>query len=139
MFKRIDHIGLMVPNLDEAVKLYQDCFGVEFTLRERNEEQGYEVAAFMVGDGHVEILAPTRPDSMIARALDKRGAGIHHLGLEVEQIDQALEQVKAYGLTLTRETPGRGTGGSRIAFIHPKSLMGVALELVELPKCHEPD
>ncbi|MFN8459844.1 MAG: methylmalonyl-CoA epimerase [Anaerolineae bacterium] len=133
MFKRIDHIALIVPDLDEAIALYQNSFQVEFYLRERNEEQGFEVAAFRVGDGHIELLAPTRPDSVIAGFLEKRGPGIHHVALEVDEIETRLDEVKAAGLRLINETPRRGTGNSRIAFIHPKSLGGAMLELVELP------
>lgn len=134
MFKRIDHVALLVPNLDEAIALYQHSFQVEFYLRERNEEQGFEVAAFRVGDGHIELLAPTRPDSVIAGFLEKRGPGIHHVALEVDTIEERVEEVKTAGLRLTNETPRRGTGDSRIAFIHPKSLGGAMLELVELSK-----
>jgi methylmalonyl-CoA/ethylmalonyl-CoA epimerase len=131
MFRQIDHVALVVANLDEAVELYQRQFGVECYLRERNEEQGFEVAAFAVGDGHIELLAPTRPDSVIASFLEKRGPGLHHVALQVDNIDQRLAEMEAGGLRLIDHSPRRGTGESRIAFIHPKSTLGTMLELVE--------
>jgi methylmalonyl-CoA/ethylmalonyl-CoA epimerase len=133
MFKRIDHVALLVADLDEAMTLYSARFGVAFTFRERNDEGGFEVAGFEVGDAHVELLAPTRPDSVISGALEKRGPGIHHIGLEVEDLDARLAELQASGVRLTSESPRRGTGGSRIIFLHPKGLLGSMLELVELP------
>ena len=134
MFQRVDHVALVVADLDEAIGLYQEVFGVEFYMRETNEEQGYQVAAFMVGDGHIELLSPTRPDSVIAGFLEKRGPGIHHIALEVDNLEERLAQLKSDGFRLVNETPSRGTDESRIAFIHPKSLLGTLLELVELPE-----
>jgi methylmalonyl-CoA/ethylmalonyl-CoA epimerase len=131
MFKRIDHVALLVENLDEAIALYRDRLGVDFYLREQNQGQGFEVAAFRVGDAHIELLCPTTPDSVIGGLLQKRGPGVHHIALEVEDLDERMQEVSDAGLRLTSETPARGTGGSRIAFIHPRSLMGVMLELVE--------
>jgi methylmalonyl-CoA/ethylmalonyl-CoA epimerase len=134
MFKRIDHIALVVPDLDQAITLYEESFQVKFYMRERNEEGGYEVAAFEVGDAHVELLAPTSPSSVIAGFLDKRGPGIHHIALEVEDIEASMNEAKARGLRLTSEVPRLGTGNSRIVFVHPKSLLGTMVELVELPE-----
>ena len=134
MFKRIDHIALIVPDLEQAIALYEESFQVKFYMRERNEQGGYEVAAFEVGDGHVELLAPTRPSSVIAGFLDKRGPGIHHIALEVEDVEVSISEAKARGLRLTSEAPRPGTGNSRIVFVHPRSLLGTMVELVELPK-----
>jgi methylmalonyl-CoA/ethylmalonyl-CoA epimerase len=134
MFRRIDHIALVVPDLDKAIALYQTSFQAEFYMRETNEEQGYEVAAFMVGDAHIELLSPTGPDSVIASFLQKRGGGIHHIALEVDNLDDVVEEIKTDGLQLASKTPRRGTGGSRIMFIHPKSLLGTMIEMVEFPK-----
>jgi len=139
MFKRIDHVALVVSDLDEAIELYQRTFQVEFTIRERNEEQGFEVATFEVGDQHIELLLPTRPDSVIAGFLEKRGPDLHHLALEVEHLSQIADQLKASGLHMTSNTPRLGTGGSRIHFIHPKSLFGALVELVELPRKDQRD
>ena len=134
MFKRIDHIALIVPDLDEAIGLYRDSFRAEFYMREANAEQGFEVAAFRVGDGHIELLSPTRSDSVISGFLRKHGPGIHHIAIEVDDLDSRLEEVKACGLVLTNDRPRRGTGDSRIVFVHPKSLLGTMIELVELPE-----
>jgi len=134
MFKRIDHVALAVADLGEAMELYRRSFQVEFTIRERNEEQGFEVAAFEVGDQHVELLSPTRADSVIAAFLQKRGPGIHHIALEVEHLEECAERATATGLRLTSSMARRGTAGTRIHFIHPKSLLGALVELVELPR-----
>ena len=132
MFKRIDHVALLVPDLDEAMALYSERFGVAFTFRERNNEGGFEVAGFAVGDAHIELLAPTRSDSVISGALEKRGPGIHHIGLEVEDLTARLAELQAAGVRLTSESPRRGTADSRIIFLHPKGMLGSMLELVEL-------
>lgn len=137
MFKRIDHVALVVPDLDQALELYRETFGLEPTFREHNEEQGIEEAGFVVGDAHVDLLSSIRPDSVIAGFLLKRGPGLHHIGLEVEDLDACLEQVRERGLRLTGNEPRQGTGGSRIAFIHPKNLLGTMLELVERPEDHQ--
>jgi methylmalonyl-CoA/ethylmalonyl-CoA epimerase len=134
MLRRIDHIALLVPDLEQAMALYREHFGVTFNGRERNEEQGFEVASFAAGDGHIELLAPVRPDSFLAAALQKRGPGIHHIAFEVEDLDECFAEGDLSGLRFTRDRAQRGTGGSRIAFVHPKSLLGVLLELVDLPK-----
>ena len=134
MFKRIDHVALVVPDLDQAVILYREAFGLEPAFRDRNEEQGFEEVGFQVGDARIDLLASIRADSVIAGFLDKRGPGLHHIGLEVEDLDACLEQVRAKDLRLTGNEPRQGTGGSRIAFIHPKSLLGTMLELVGRPE-----
>jgi methylmalonyl-CoA/ethylmalonyl-CoA epimerase len=134
MFKRIDHVALVVPDLDQAVNLYRETFGLEPAFRDRNEEQGFEEVGFQVGDAHIDLLASIRSDSVIAGFLQKRGPGLHHIGLEVEDLDACLEQVRAKDLRLTGNDPRQGTGGSRIAFVHPKSLLGTMLELVERPE-----
>jgi methylmalonyl-CoA/ethylmalonyl-CoA epimerase len=134
MFHRIDHVALVVADLDEAIGVYREDLQADFYLRGRNEEQGFEVAAFRVGDAHIELLAPTRPDSVLAGFVQKHGPGLHHVALEVQDLDRCLEGIRSRGLQLTSNTPRRGTGDSRIAFVHPKSLFGTMLELVELPK-----
>ena len=131
MFVKIDHVAVVVPDLDEAIKLYTECFGVEFYLRERNEDQGFEVAVFAVGESHFELLSPTRADSVISGFLKKRGPGIHHIGLGVQDIRTSIANVKTIGLQLINEIPRPGTDGSLISFIHPKNLFGTMIELVE--------
>jgi methylmalonyl-CoA/ethylmalonyl-CoA epimerase len=137
MFSRIDHIAVLVPKMDDAIQLYSKSFGVDFLSRERNEEQGFEVVVFKVGDAFFELLSPTRSDSVIAGMLEKRGPGIHHIGLEVEDVKNSMEILRASGLHLTSEEPKRGEGDSLICFIHPKNLLGTMLELVEHPEKHQ--
>jgi methylmalonyl-CoA/ethylmalonyl-CoA epimerase len=134
MFKRIDHVAVIVEDLDQAIQSYQRAFGVDFHTRERNEEQGFELAIFDVGDAHFEILSPTREDSVIAGVLKKRGPGIHHIGLEVEGITDCMEMVRAEGFSLTSPEPRRGSGDSLINFIHPRDTFGSMLEMVEVKK-----
>lgn len=131
--KAIDHIALVVEDMDEAIGLYEETLQAQFYLRETNEEQGFEVAAFAVGDAHIELLSPTRPDSVIGGFLRKRGPGIHHVALEVEGIAERVRQLRVQGLQFTSDAIQCGTGGSQIAFIHPKSLLGTMIELVEPP------
>jgi methylmalonyl-CoA/ethylmalonyl-CoA epimerase len=134
MFTGIDHVAVLVPDMDEAIQLYCRCFRVEFSLRERNEEQGFEVAVFKVGKASFELLSPTRPDSVIAGMLKKRGPGIHHIGLEVDDVKDSMSALKESGLQFTSKEPKGGSEYSLISFIHPKSLFGTMLELVEHPE-----
>lgn len=127
----IDHVALAVHDLDAAVELYERAFGVSFRWRERNDEQGYEVAAFYMDGLHVELLAPLRADSVISGFLAKKGAGVHHIAFRVDDIDRALEQLRTRGIRVVDETPRRGTADSRIAFVHPKAMLGTLIELVE--------
>jgi len=134
MLKDINHIALVVPDLDQAISLYRDCFGVDFYFRETNQEQGFEVAGFKLGDAHIELLAPKRHDSLIKRFLEKRGPGIHHIAFAVYQLDKSLEKLREKGLRMTTDEPVLGTGRTRIAFIHPKDMLGTLIELVENPE-----
>lgn len=133
MFKRIDHVAILVPNMEEAIQLYTQSFGVDFDLFEKNEEGGFEVASFKVGDASIELLSPTRSDSVISGMLEKHGPGIHHIGLEVKNIKKSKEMINKIGLRLTSEEPKKGSRNSKVIFIHPKSLFGTMLEIVELP------
>lgn len=127
----IEHIGIAVASLDEALEAYRDCLGLEVSGRETVEEQGVRVAMLPLGESRIELLEPTRPTSPVARFLSKRGPGIHHLALRVVDLDESLRRLKAAGVRLIDETPRPGAGNSRIAFIHPSSMNGVLLELVE--------
>ncbi|CAM2009058.1 methylmalonyl-CoA epimerase [Acanthopleuribacter pedis] len=128
--KKIDHIGIAVPELDSAVQQYQDL-GFEFDHIEEVPEQKVRTAFFELGESHVELLEATDPASPIAKFLDKRGPGIHHLCVEVDDIEAALADYKAKGVRLVNETPVIGAGGHRVAFVHPKATQGVLLELLE--------
>lgn len=139
LFICIDHVGLAVPDLDEAVKFHAEAFGWRELHREVNEEQG--VAEAMLGTGEqgaesakIQLLAPLREDSAIGKFLAKNGPGIQQLAYRVADIDHVSAVLRERGLRLLYPEPKRGTGGSRINFVHPKDAGGVLLEIVELPK-----
>jgi methylmalonyl-CoA/ethylmalonyl-CoA epimerase len=131
VFGRIDHIGVAVDDLEGAVELYRDRFG----MREQHRETiaGFDVEAVLleVGDGHVELLKPLSGDSGVGKFLERNGPGLHHVAYQTSDIDSALEQVKAAGLDLIDQQPRMGIRGSRVAFLHPKATGGVLTELVE--------
>lgn len=131
---QIDHVGIAVADLDEAVAWYADTFGLVETHRETNEEQGVQEAMLSApGDdgAAIQLLAPLNPDSTIAKFLDRHGPGMQQLAYRVTDIDAACAALRAKGLRLLYEQPRRGTAGSRINFIHPKDAGGVLVELVE--------
>ncbi|HEX2126824.1 MAG TPA: methylmalonyl-CoA epimerase [Thermoleophilaceae bacterium] len=136
MFGRIDHIGVAVDDLDEAISLYRDRLGMPLEHRETVEQLGVEAVLLGIGEGHVELLRPALPDSPVGRFLERRGPGIHHVGYQTADIDTALESVRESGLQLVDERPRPGVKGSRVAFVHPKSTGGVLMELVEPAKDH---
>ena len=131
MFGRIDHIGVAVDDLDGAVKLYSESFGMREQHRETVESQGVEAVLLEVGDGHVELLRPLADDTAIGKFLAKRGPGLHHVAYQTEDIDRTLGAVRDAGIDLIDETPRIGIRGSRVAFLHPRSTGGVLTELVE--------
>ena len=128
--KKIDHIGIAVPELDAAIEQYQ-TLGFHFDHVEEVPEQKVKTAFFELGDAHVELLEATEPDSAIAKFLGKRGPGIHHICVEVDDIEAALAKYRAAGVRLVNEEPVIGAGGHRVAFVHPKATHGVLLELLE--------
>ncbi len=136
MFKRIDHIGVAVKDLDAAIKLYERSFEMELVHRETVESQGVEAVLLNVGEGHIELLAPLGPDTPVGRFLSKKGSGIHHVAYSVEDIDDALEQAKAIGLKLIDESARTGIRGSRVAFVHPAATGSVLTEIVEPAENH---
>ena len=131
VFGRIDHIGVAVEDVDAAIALYQDSFGMELAHRETVESQGVEAVLLDVGDGHVELLAPLGPDTPVGKYMAKNGAGLHHVAYAVDDIDAALEQIAAAGLQLIDSEPRVGIRDSRVAFLHPRSTGGVLTEIVE--------
>jgi len=131
MIKRLDHIGIAVKDLESAIALYSKLLGRSPGHRERVEDQEVELVVFNVGGQEIELLQGTSNDSPISKFIEKRGEGIHHLSLEVQDIEQALATVKADGFVLIDDQPRRGAQGTKIAFIHPKSTGGVLIELVE--------
>jgi methylmalonyl-CoA/ethylmalonyl-CoA epimerase len=131
VFGRIDHIGVAVEDLDEAVALYSRQLGMPLQHRETVEEQGVEAVLLGVGEGHVELLRPLGRDTAVGRFLDRNGPGLHHVAYGTDDIDSALDAVREAGLRLIDERPRTGIRNSRVAFLHPKSTGGVLTELVE--------
>jgi methylmalonyl-CoA epimerase len=131
VFGRIDHIGIAVEDLDAGIELYEKSFEMELALRETVTEQGVEAALLNVGDGHVELLAPLGPDTPVGRYLAKRGPGLHHVAYAVEDIDSTLERLAATGIELIDAEARVGIGGSRVAFLQPRSTGRVLTEIVE--------
>ncbi|MFC3739801.1 methylmalonyl-CoA epimerase [Paractinoplanes deccanensis] len=130
----IDHVGIAVADLDAAIAFYADAFGMRCVHQETNEEQGVREAMLAVGDGtgpRLQLLAPARPDSAIAKFLDRSGPGLQQLAYTVADVEAAADALRARGMRLLYDTPRRGTAGSRINFVHPKDAGGVLVELVE--------
>lgn len=128
---KVDHVGIAVSNLDEAVKLYKEVLGIELHGSEVVEEQKVKVAFLPVGDTEIELLESTSPEGPIAKFIEAKGQGIQHIAFRVENIEAALEEMRSKGMRLIDEKPRYGAGGARIAFLHPKSTNGVLIELCE--------
>jgi methylmalonyl-CoA/ethylmalonyl-CoA epimerase len=131
--KRIDHIAIVVEDLSTALSFWQESLGLNLEHIEEVQEQLSEIAFLPAGGSEVELVRPTTTDSGIARYLQKRGPGIHHICFEVEDLDLALMELKDKGVRLINETAQEGRDGKRLAFIHPESTSGVLVELYELP------
>jgi methylmalonyl-CoA/ethylmalonyl-CoA epimerase len=132
----MDHIGVAVEDLDDAIQLYEERLGMPLQHRETVEEQGVEAVLLGVGESHVELLRPLSPDTAVGRFLARSGPGLHHVAYGTDDIDSALEAVRGAGLRLIDERPRIGVRGSRVAFLHPKTTGGVLTELVEAPEGH---
>jgi methylmalonyl-CoA epimerase len=128
---KIDHIGIAVKSLAEAVKVYEQAVGLQLAGYDQVDEQGVRVAMLSIGESRIELIEPTGPDSPIEKFMNKRGEGLHHIAVRVDNIEQVLERLKAAGVRLIDETPKRGAHNTRVAFIHPSSTHGVLMELVE--------
>jgi methylmalonyl-CoA/ethylmalonyl-CoA epimerase len=128
---KVDHIGVAVSNLEEALKIYTDVLGLKLHGTEVVEEQKVRVAFMPVGDTEIELLESTDPEGPIAKFIEKRGEGIQHIAFRVDDIEEALEQMRQQGVRLIDEKPRYGAGGARIAFLHPKATGGVLVELCE--------
>ena len=128
----IDHIGIAVKSIDEMMRFYRDGLGIAEVHREEVPSQKVKVASFLVGQSALELLEPTAPDSPVAVFIEKRGPGIHHIALAVDNIEEALAHVKEIGFRLIDEKPRIGAGGKKIAFVHPSAAQGVLIELCEI-------
>lgn len=132
MYKRIHHIGIAVRNLDEALGRYKNQLGFEFEGREIVESENVDVAIFRIGESRIELLESIQPGTVVSKFIEKRGEGIHHIAVEVEDIESCLEELKSVGAPVIDEHPRIGAGGHKVAFIHPKGTAGVLLELIEM-------
>ncbi|MGQ9683185.1 MAG: methylmalonyl-CoA epimerase [Anaerolineae bacterium] len=132
MIDKIEHIGIAVLDLEAALAFYRDTLGLQTEIEEVPSQQ-VRVAVMPVGTTRIELLQSTTPEGPIARFIDKRGEGIHHLCLEVDDIQQAMATLQAAGAQLIDSQPRLGAGGRRVAFVHPRSAHGVLIELSERP------
>jgi methylmalonyl-CoA/ethylmalonyl-CoA epimerase len=135
---KIDHIGIATRGIQDAMTFYVDALGLRMTETEEVAEQKVRVAMIPIGDSRIELLEATSADSPIARFLEKRGPGIHHIAVRVDDIQVALAELNQKGARLIDEEPRKGASGCLVAFVHPSSTGGVLLELVEYQKDSEP-
>ncbi len=131
---KINHLGIATKGIDEALKFWEDALGLENVHTEIVEDQKVRVAMLPIGESRIELLEPTSDDSPIAKFLEKRGGGIHHIAVEVDNIEESLAKLKAEGMRLIDEKPRIGAEGCLVAFVHPSSANGVLLELVQSRK-----
>ena len=129
--KQIDHIGIAVNSIDHAGRFYRDILGLEIEGTEKVADQKVKVAFLPITDSELELLESTDPEGPVSKYINTRGEGIQHIAFRVENIDEALEELKSKGIRLIDEEPRSGAGGARIAFIHPKESGGVLIELCE--------
>jgi methylmalonyl-CoA epimerase len=131
---KINHLGIATKGIDEALKFWADALGLENVHTETVEDQKVRVAMLPIGESRIELLEPTSDDSPISKFLERRGGGIHHIAVEVENIEEALAKLKSQGMRLIDENPRIGAEGCLVAFVHPVSAGGVLLELVQAEK-----
>ena len=127
----IDHVAIAVQDLDSAIAYYADTFGAEVAHRERVDSDGVEEALLKVADSYIQLLTPTRDDSPVAKYLEKKGEGIHHVGYRVANCADALQSVKDHGGQVIDQAPRPGSRGTTVAFVHPKGAFGTLIELVQ--------
>jgi len=131
---KIDHIGIAVKSLTASVKVYEEALGLKLAGYDQVDEQGVRVAMLNIGESRIELLEPTGPDSPIEKFMTKRGEGLHHIAVHVENIEEALARLKKSGTRLIDSEPRTGAHNTRVAFVHPAATHGVLLELVEHAK-----
>ena len=133
MIDGVDHVGVAVKDLDEAIHVYRDILGFKLEGVHTMNERMLKIAFFSLGESRIELLQPLSPDSTVAKFLETRGEGIQHLAVKVKNVEATLEEFKSKGVVLIDEKPRTGVLGNKMAFVHPKSTRGVLLELVEKP------
>lgn len=131
LLTEIDHVAIAVNDLDGAIDWYREAFGATVAHRERVESDGVEEALLQVAESYVQLLTPTRDDSPVAKYLEKKGEGIHHIGYRVDDCGKALDAIKAMGGRVLDEAPRPGSRGTTVAFVHPKTSFGTLIELVQ--------
>lgn len=131
MITDIDHIGIAVKNLDSVLETLKDALGIDPTFEEHVSQQKVRIAGFQIGQSMIEYFEPTSPDSPISRFLEKRGNGLHHISLRVNNIDETLKTLKNKGYRLIDDVSKNGAQGKKIAFLHPESFNGILIELCE--------
>ena len=136
MFARVDHIGVAVEDLDAAIALHEEAYGMAVAHREVVEEQGVEAVLLDVGENHVELLRPLDGETPVGRFLAKRVPGLHHVAYQVADVQATLDTLRDRGLRLIDEEPRTGIRGSRVAFLHPESSGGVLTEIVQPSEGH---
>jgi methylmalonyl-CoA/ethylmalonyl-CoA epimerase len=138
LFSKIDHVGIAVPDLDEAIAFYRDTFGIMSVHEETNEDQGVREAMLAVGDGStmIQLLAPLTEESTIAKFIGRNGPGLQQLAFRVEDVEAVSATLRERGVRLLYDSPKRGTSDSRVNFVHPKDAGGVLIELVEPAGSH---
>ena len=131
MLKEIDHIAVAVHSMDEALATFRELYGVEPERTEQIASDKITEAMLRIGDTYLQLLEPTDPESTVAKFLEKRGPGLHHIAIAVDDLEAALAHLKSKGAELLDETPRIGGGGHRVAFVHPKTTHGILIELIE--------
>ena len=131
LLTEIDHVAIAVQDLESAIAYYADTFGAAVAHRERIDSDGVEEALLKVADSYIQLLTPTRPDSPVAKYLEKKGEGIHHVGYRVDDCAVALQSVKDHGGEVIDQVPRPGSRGTTVAFVHPKAAFGTLIELVQ--------
>lgn len=131
MLSRIDHVGIAVRDLDQAIQVYERRFGLRATGRERLASEGIEIAMIPIGDSRIELIAPLRSDSTVAKFLDERGEAVHHVAYATDDVSASLHAAASGGAQVLDEVARPGAHGTRVGFVHPKSACGVLTEFVE--------
>jgi methylmalonyl-CoA/ethylmalonyl-CoA epimerase len=134
MSNRINHVAIVVENLEASLSFWQDALGLTVQKTEENPGENVNIAFLPIGDSEIELLEPTDPDSGIGKYLAKKGQGMHHMCLEVDNIDEMIARLKAHAIEMINDTPKVRPEGTRYAFVHPKSSGGVLVELYEKPR-----
>jgi len=130
MIKRVDHIAIAVKSLDEALAVFEGLLGVKAAHTETMTEQGVKAALIPIGDGEIELIEPINPEGGVAKFIEKRGEGIHHICLEVDNVDEELKSLAARGVELIDKRGRKGLAG-KVGFLHPRAAKGVLIELAE--------